>query len=214
MPDLNVTEIFLSIQGESSQAGRPCAFIRLAGCPLRCRWCDTAYAFSGGTEMSFDQVLDKVRSFGTKLVEVTGGEPLAQGGCVPLLKALLLEGYEVMLETSGAYSIEGVPPEVRKIVDLKCPDSGESDRNLYDNLDLLKRHDEIKFVIANRTDYEWARSQIRDRKLADICEILYSPVHGEIEPRQLAAWVLEDRMPGRLQLQLHKYLWPDKDRGY
>lgn len=213
MADLTVTEIFHSIQGESSQAGRPCVFIRLTGCPLRCRWCDTAYAFAGGEGMDYSQVLEKVAAYGTKLVEVTGGEPLAQGGCVPLLKALLSEGYEVMLETGGAHSLKDVPPEVRKIVDLKCPGSGESDRNLYGNLDLLHSHDEVKFVIAGRTDYEWARQQVRERGIGNICGILYSPVHGELEPAELAAWLLEDRLPGRLQIQLHKLLWPGRDRG-
>ncbi len=214
MSDLTVTEIFHSLQGESSQAGRPCVFVRLTGCPLRCRWCDTAYAFTGGTEMTFDEVIDKVRLYGTKLVELTGGEPLAQGGAVPLMKALLIEGYEVMLETSGAYSVADVPPEVRKIVDLKCPGSAESDRNLYENIELLHGHDEIKFVIADRADYEWSRDQIRTRKLGDVCGVLYSAVQGELEPSKLAEWILEDRLPGRLQIQLHKYLWPSKDRGY
>jgi len=213
MSDLTVTEIFHSIQGESSQAGRPCVFVRLTGCPLRCRWCDTAYAFTGGTPMSFDEVLDEVKKYGTKLVEVTGGEPLAQGGCVPLLKALLQEGYEVMLETGGAHTIADVPPEVRKIVDLKCPGSNESGQNLYSNLDLLHSHDEIKFVIAGREDYEWAREQVRSRKLGEACGILYSAVHGELETGKLAEWVLEDRLPGRVQIQLQKYLWPDRDRG-
>ncbi len=214
MSDLIVTEIFHSLQGESSQMGRPSVFVRLTGCPLRCRWCDTAYAFQGGTPMTFEDVLDRVQSFGTRLVEVTGGEPLAQGGTVTLLKALLIEGYEVMLETGGAHSIREVPPEVRKIVDLKCPGSGEADRNLYENLDYLYRHDEIKFVIAGRADYEWARGQVRSRRLEETCGLLYSAVHGELETRRLAEWVLEDRLPGRVQIQMHKLLWPDRDRGY
>lgn len=204
---MRVTEIFHSIQGESTWAGRPCAFVRLTGCPLRCRWCDTEYAFQGGTSMSIEEVLDRVAQFGCSLVEVTGGEPLAQKECPELLRALCDRGYEVLLETSGAVSTEGVDPRVVTILDLKCPDSGESERNLWDNVDRLRQRDEIKFVLASRRDYEWARETVTARDLAARNVVLFSPVWGELEPGILAAWILEDRAPVRMQIQLHKVLF-------
>jgi len=211
---LQVTEIFHSIQGESTHAGRPCAFVRLTGCPLRCSWCDTAYAFEGGKAMAVEEILRQVAAFGCPLVEVTGGEPLAQKECVPLLQALVDAGYEVLLETSGALPIEQVPEEVRRIVDLKCPDSGEEGKNRWENLPYLTRRDEIKFVIASRKDYDWALDVARCRDLARKANaVLFSPVHGKVEPRELAEWMKKDQAPARLQIQLHKYLWPGVERG-
>lgn len=204
---LRVTEIFLSIQGESTQAGRPCVFVRLTGCDLRCVWCDTEYAFEGGTPMSIDEVVDRVASYGCALVEVTGGEPLLQRDCVPLMRRLLGRGHEVMVETGGHRSVEEVPTEVRRILDVKCPGSGESGRNHLQNLDLLTPRDEVKFVLADRTDYEWARAFVRERTLHDRCPVLFSPVWQRLDPKELAAWILEDRLPVRLQLQIHKLIW-------
>jgi 7-carboxy-7-deazaguanine synthase len=204
---MRVTEIFHSIQGESTWAGRPCAFVRLTGCPLRCRWCDTEYAFQGGTSMSIEEVLERVDQFGCSLVEVTGGEPLAQKECPELLRALCDRGYEVLLETSGAVSTEDVDPRVVTILDMKCPDSGESERNLWDNVDRLRQRDEIKFVLASRRDYEWALETVTARSLAARNVVLFSPVWGELEPGILAAWILEDRAPVRMQIQLHKVLF-------
>lgn len=206
MGQLRVTEIFRSIQGESTHAGRPCTFVRLTGCPLRCRWCDTAYAFQGGDSLSQDEVLAAVASHGLDLVEVTGGEPLAQVGCRPLLSALADAGYEVLLETSGALPLDGVDSRVRTIIDIKCPDSGECPRNLWSNLDLLRPGDEIKFVIASRTDFEWARDQVEARVLGRWV-VLFSPVWDEVDPAALAAWVLERPIPVRMQIQMHKVLF-------
>lgn len=203
---LRVTEIFRSIQGESTHAGRPCTFVRLTGCPLRCRWCDTAYAFHGGRSLSAAQVMAEVRAFGVPLVEVTGGEPLSQTGCRPFLTELADAGYEVLLETSGAISLEGVDPRVRTIMDLKCPDSGESARNLWENLTILRDHDEIKFVISSRRDFEWARDEVFTRSLSR-WTVLFSPVWSEIEPADLASWILEEGLPVRMQLQMHKVLF-------
>ncbi len=211
---LQITEIFHSIQGESTYAGRPCAFVRLTGCPLRCSWCDTAYAFEGGKAMTIEEILRQVAAFGCPLVEVTGGEPLAQKECVPLLQALVDAGYEVLLETSGALPIEGVPEEVRRIVDFKCPGSGEEAKNHWENLAFLRPTDEIKFVLAGRKDYDWALDVTRCRDLARKANaVLFSPVHGKIEPRELAEWMKKDQAPARLQIQLHKYLWPGVERG-
>lgn len=203
---LRVTEIFYSIQGESTWAGRPCAFVRLTGCPLRCTWCDTAYAFAGGERMTIDEIVSRLRAFGCPLVEVTGGEPLAQAGCRALLQSLADEGFAVLLETSGAWPIDDVDPRVRIIMDVKCPDSGEVARNRLQNLDALKPGDEIKFVLASRRDYEWARSFVRDRGL-ESRTVLFGPVHGLLSAEALAAWVLEDRLVVRIQLQLHKILF-------
>jgi len=203
---LRVTEIFLSIQGESTHAGRPCVFVRLTGCPLRCRWCDTEYAFHGGRSLTAEQVMGEVAAYGVGLVEVTGGEPLAQTGCRSLLERLLDSGYEVLLETSGALTLEGVDSRVQTILDLKCPDSGECEKNLWSNLDRLGARDEIKFVIASRRDFEWARDQVSLRDLSR-WTVLFSPVWGDLEPASLAGWILEERVPVRMQVQMHKVLF-------
>ncbi|MCX7019861.1 MAG: radical SAM protein [Candidatus Sumerlaeota bacterium] len=209
MTTLLVSEIFLSIQGESSHAGRLCVFIRLAGCPLRCDYCDTTHARDGGEEMTIADILGRTATFGCPLVEVTGGEPLAQKGCAALLAALLNAGCEVMLETSGAFSITSVPRQVRKIMDFKCPSSGEMNRNLLENAELLTSHDEVKFVIGARGDYEWARDLARRFGLATRCRaVLFSPVFGKLEPATLAEWMMEDRIhDARMQIQTHKYIW-------
>ncbi len=210
---LRVTEIFHSIQGESTHAGRPCAFVRLTGCNLRCVWCDTAYAFHGGAPLSIEEILDSIRKFGCRLVEVTGGEPLAQAEAIPLLTRLVEEGYEVLLETGGSLPIEEVPAGVKRIVDVKCPGSGESGRNRWENLDRLRPGDELKFVIAGREDYEWARARVMERGLAERAPVLFSAVHGRLDPGVLARWILEDRLPVRVQVQMHKILWPGVERG-
>lgn len=212
-PILRITEIFHSIQGESSHAGRPCVFVRLTGCPLRCTWCDTAYAFHGGADLTAAQVLGAVRAYGCPLVEVTGGEPLAQPEAFGLIAALCDEGYEVLVETSGAVDITPVDRRARVILDVKCPGSGMADRNLWANLPRLKPTDEIKFVIKDRADYEWAAATVREHALTDRHTVLFSPVFGELEPRVLAEWVLADRLPVRCQLQLHKYIWDPAMRG-
>ena len=204
---LKISEIFYSLQGETTRAGLPTVFVRLTGCPLRCVWCDTEHAFSGGSVLPLQAILDQVAQYGARYVCVTGGEPLAQKNCLPLLTALCDAGYDVSLETSGALDISGVDRRVARIVDLKAPGSGESERNHWQNLERLTAHDELKFVLKDRTDYEWARTVIRERNLNAICPILFSPVQGEIEPSQLAEWVLADRLPVRFQLQLHKLLW-------
>lgn len=204
---LRVTEVFLSLQGETSRAGLPTVFVRLTGCPLRCRWCDTPYSFQGGETLTLAALLARVADYGVLTVCVTGGEPLAQKNCLSLLTALCDAAYSVSLETSGALDIGGVDPRVARIVDLKPPGSGEAARNRWENLAQLTPHDEIKFVLADRADYDWARDVIQSRRLAQICPILFSPVQGELPPAQLAEWVLADRLPVRVQLQLHKLLW-------
>jgi 7-carboxy-7-deazaguanine synthase len=209
---LRVSEIFHSIQGESTRAGLPTTFVRLTGCPLRCVWCDTEYAFAGGTAMSVAQVMDRIEAIGCRTVCVTGGEPLAQKACPPLLQALCDSGYSVSLETSGALDISAVPECVSCIVDLKAPDSGEVDRNLWSNLDHLTRSDELKLVLASEADYEWAKSVMATRHLAERCPILFSPVPDRLDPAALAGWILRDQLPVRLQLQLHKIIWPG-ERG-
>lgn len=208
-----MTEIFFSIQGESSYAGLPCAFVRLTGCNLRCVWCDTAYAFEGGTEMSVDAVVARVTEFGggLKLVEVTGGEPLLQDDCVPLMEQLLAKGYRVLLETSGSRNLDRVPREVVKIVDVKCPGSGMAEQNHPGVLLQLAPHDEVKFVIADERDYRFALE--RARAIASRNAVLFSPVHGGLSPTVLAGWMLRDQAPARLQLQLHKLLWGADARG-
>lgn len=210
---LKVNEIFHSIQGESVRAGRPCVFVRLTACNLRCSWCDTAYAFHEGREMSAEQVLEQVAGYGCRLVEITGGEPLLQPEAIPLMEELVRRGYEVLLETGGSLPIARVPPGVGRIVDLKCPGSGMASRNLWENLDHLREGDELKFVLADREDYRWAVGQIDARRLAGRCPLLFSPVHGRLDPGELARWILADRLPVRVQLQLHKYLWPGVERG-
>ena len=211
---LTVNEIFHSIQGESTQAGRPCVFVRLTACDLRCSWCDTPYAFHEGRKMSVDEVVAAVEDHGCPLVEITGGEPLLQEDVYPLMDRLLAAGRMVMLETGGHRPIARVPAAVLKIVDIKCPGSGEADRNDWSNLDRLAPHDEVKFVIQDRGDYEFARDVIaRHRLTSGAAAILLSPVHGVLDPRALSEWMLADRLPVRLQLQLHKYIWTPTTRG-
>lgn len=204
---LRVTEIFHSIQGESSRVGLPTVFVRLTGCPLRCTWCDTDYAFSGGETLTVDQVLERVAAFACPTVCVTGGEPLAQKACPELLAALCDAGYSVSLETSGAIDVCGLDPRVSRVVDLKAPDSGESARNRWENLACLTARDELKLVVASKADYDWAKSALVTRHLNDICPVSFSPVADQLDPAQLAEWILRDELPVRFQLQLHKVLW-------
>jgi 7-carboxy-7-deazaguanine synthase len=206
---LRITEIFHSIQGEADAIGWRTVFVRLTGCPLRCVWCDTEYSFHGGDWRAIDDILAEVARHGVKHVCVTGGEPLAQKRCLVLLRKLCDAGYEVSLETSGALDVSAVDPRVHKVMDLKAPDSGESGRNLWSNLDHLLAHDQIKIVLASRGDYEWARSMLAEHALAERCMVLFSPVHGAVEPRELAEWILADKLDVRFQLQLHKLLWND-----
>jgi 7-carboxy-7-deazaguanine synthase len=210
---VRVNEIFYSIQGESTLAGRPCVLIRLTGCQMRCAWCDTEHAFYEGSWMTLDEVLAEVARHRCPLVELTGGEPLLQPGALPLLRALCDAGYEVALETGGGLDISGVDRRVRRIVDVKCPGSGEADRNRWRNLELLGPHDEVKLVLADRADYEWARAVIERHRLAERCPVHLSAVHGALPLEDLAAWVLEDRLPVRLQVQLHKLIWGAHTRG-
>lgn len=206
--ELRITEIFHSLQGEARSVGLPTVFVRLTGCPLRCVYCDTTYSFSGGERHTLDELLAQVRAWRTPRVCVTGGEPLAQPNCLPFLRLLCDEGYEVSLETSGALDVSEVDLRVSRVVDLKTPDSGEMHRNLYENLPRLNAHDQVKFVICSRKDYEWARFKLDEYRLAaQVGDVLFSPSHGQLEARELAEWILADRLPVRLQLQLHKYLW-------
>jgi 7-carboxy-7-deazaguanine synthase len=207
---LLITEIFHSIQGEARDVGWPTVFVRLTGCPLRCAYCDTEYAFEGGERWSLDRVLETVAGMAARHVTVTGGEPLAQPGCLGLLSRLCDEGYKVSLETSGALDLSAVDARVVKVMDLKAPGSGESDRNRWENLEHLNERDQIKFVLRDRADYEWARATVADRGLAALNEVLFSPSYGELEPRALAEWILEDRLAVRLQVQLHKLLWGEQ----
>jgi len=204
---LRISEIFYSLQGEASRVGLPTVFVRLTGCPLRCVWCDTEYSFTGGEAASISSVLAEIGKYPTRQVCVTGGEPLAQKDCPALLAALCDAGYEVSLETSGALDIAAVDPRVARIMDLKAPDSGESAKNLWTNLDYLTSRDEIKIVIASRADYEWARDVLREQQLDRRCPVLLSPAQGRIEAGDLADWILADGLPVRFQLQLHKLLW-------
>lgn len=206
---LRLTEVFASIQGESTRVGLPTVFVRLTGCPLRCTWCDTDYAFQGGETRTASEILAAVGAFGLRHVCVTGGEPLAQKNCLVLLAALCDAGYSVSLETSGALDIAGVDPRVARIVDLKAPGSGEVARNRWDNLPHLTAHDEIKIVLADEADYAWAKAQITLHALAERCTVLLSPVQGALDPAALAEWIVRDRLPVRFQLQLHKILWND-----
>jgi len=209
---LRITEIFHSLQGESTRVGLPTVFIRLTGCPLRCGYCDTSYAFSGGESLSIATILERVAAFDTPTVCVTGGEPLAQKNCLSLLGALCDAGYSVSLETSGALPIAAVDARVARIVDIKTPGSGELEKNHWENLGALKSGDEVKFVLCDEADYQWAKDMLREHRLAQTCTVLFSPVHGGLDPTQLAEWILRDRLPVRMQLQLHKYLW-DNARG-
>jgi 7-carboxy-7-deazaguanine synthase len=211
---LTINEIFHSIQGESTYAGRPCVFVRLTACDLRCSWCDTPYAFHEGRKMSIDDVVADVASRGCPLVEITGGEPLLQDDVYPLMERLLADGYTVMLETGGHRPIDRVPAAVVKIVDVKCPASGESAKNEWRNLDRLAPHDEVKFVVQDRPDYEYAKDVIARHDLpARAAAVLMSPVHGVLDPRTLSEWMLADRLPARLQMQLHKLVWSPTTRG-
>jgi len=208
---VRVSEIFYSLQGEAKTVGQPTTFIRLTGCPLRCHYCDTAYAFQGGELQTLDDIVDKVKTYPTKLVTVTGGEPLAQPDCLPLLRLLIQEGYRVSLETSGSLPIASVPEPVSIVLDLKTPGSGEVHRNLYENIAELRSKDQIKFVILDKADYDWARFKISELDLtARVEEVLFSPVYESLTPVQLAEWILEDGLEVRLQVQLHKLLWGDK----
>ncbi len=208
--ELRLTEIFFSLQGETSRTGLPTVFVRLAGCPLRCDWCDTTYSFTGGETWKIADILDKVASFGTSYVTVTGGEPLAQKNCLSLLTALCNAGYDVSLETSGAFDISGVDPRVSRIMDIKTPSSGEVDRNHWENLSLLNKDDEIKFVLADREDYEWTLAVMRRDDFPKEVPVLLSPVFGRLEARTLADWMLSDKLAARLQIQLHKLLWGEE----
>jgi 7-carboxy-7-deazaguanine synthase len=213
MSRLSVTEIYASIQGESRHAGRPCTFVRLAGCPLRCRWCDTEYSFAAGERLGIAAIIERVRQLGVPLVEVTGGEPLAQPACAPLLQALCEAGFEVLLETSGAYPLDRLDPRVTVIADLKCPGSGEAERNLWPALRNLRPTDDLKIVVASREDFDWARARLDDQLAGQQATVLWSAVWGEVALADLAAWILASRAPGRMQVQLHKIIWPDRDRG-
>ncbi len=211
---LTINEIFHSIQGESTHAGRPCAFVRLSACDLRCSWCDTTYAFHEGHKVSVEDVVTQVRAFECEHVEITGGEPLLQPDVYPLMEQLLANGHTVLLETGGHRSIEAVPEGVIRIVDVKCPGSGEAEKTHWQNLDLLRPSDEVKFVIKDRADYEYARDIVRQHDLAKrATAVLFSPVHGVMDASRLAFWILEDRLPVRLQLQVHKFIWGADVRG-
>jgi len=218
-PFLRITEIFHSIQGESTWAGLPCTFVRITGCPLRCTWCDTEYAFHGGERMTLDEIVERVKEIGTRLVEVTGGEPLAHPNAFPLTDRLLEEGFTVLVETSGAFDVSGLDPRVHKIMDLKCPGSGEVERNRWENLSSLTDRDEIKFVVLDRTDYEWMRDVIRERGLdtrvnaGELRALLVSPVWEAVDLEALAGWILEDALPVRMQTQLHKHIWGPEKTG-
>lgn len=204
---LRITEIFFSLQGETSRVGLPTVFVRLTGCPLRCGYCDTDYAFQGGETMTVGAVLETVARYGARYVTVTGGEPLAQKNCAALLRELCDDGYSVSLETSGALDISRVDPRVARILDIKTPGSGEVERNLWENLAHLTPHDEIKFVLCGEADYEWAKKVLSERRLDRICPVLFSPSYRDLAPKTLAEWILRDRVPVRMQVQLHKLLW-------
>ena len=210
---LDVTEIYKSIQGESTHMGLPCVFVRLTGCNLRCVWCDTTHAFYDGKKFSVGQILDRVKSYGINLVEITGGEPLLQKEVFPLMESLLKSKFQVMLETSGSLSIKNVPVEVIKIIDLKCPESGEEKQNLWDNLNYLAPTDEIKFVIADRADYEWSKAVLQNYKLDKKVQILFSPVFERLKLKDLTEWILKDNLSVRIHTQLHKYIWDQKTIG-
>ena len=207
---LKLTEIFLSLQGEARDAGWPTVFVRLTGCPLRCRYCDTAYAFHGGQWWEIDAILAEVARHGVRHVCVTGGEPLAQKRCLALLSKLCDAGYVVSLETSGAIDISGVDARVSRVVDIKTPGSGEVERNLWSNLPLLTAHDQVKFVVCSRADFDWAKDIVAEHRLHETCDVLFSPSHAQVSPRELADWIVEEKLPVRFQLQLHKILWGEE----
>ena len=209
MTSLRIPEIFYSLQGEANTVGIPTVFIRLTGCPLRCSYCDTAYAFTGGTKMTIDAIIEEVKKYQTYYITVTGGEPLAQPACLALMTALVDDGYKVSLETSGALDVAGVDSRVVKVMDLKTPSSDEMDKNRYENIQYLTPQDQVKFVIANNEDYEWSKSIVSQYQLASRCQLLFSPVMGEQSPTELADKILRDQLPVRFQIQLHKYLWQD-----
>lgn len=210
---MRVTEIFTSIQGESTFSGLPCTFIRMTGCNLRCKYCDTPYALEGGEELDLDQIMDRVREAGISLVELTGGEPLLQEECYLLINLLLEEGYTVLLETNGSLTLEKLDSRVMKIVDIKCPGSGMSEKMDFSNVNYLTGKDEVKFVISDKGDFDWAKGIIDTYGLIEKCKVLISPVLSRLEAKEVAGWILEERLPVRLQLQLHKVIWPDLDRG-
>ena len=210
---LRITEIYLSVQGESTHVGKPCVFVRLTGCNLRCVWCDSAFTFSGGAWRSLEEVVESAHGFGVRTVEITGGEPLLQPATIPLMQRLLDLGHEVLIETGGSLSIANVPEPVKVILDLKAPDSGEVERNLWENVDRLRPHHEVKLVLASRRDYEWARGVIRERALPSRCMVLLSPAWGLLVQKVLEEWMLDDRLDARLQVQLHKVIWDPAARG-
>ena len=211
--NLKINEVFFSIQGESTHAGRPCVFVRLSGCNLRCSWCDTEYAFSEGTTREFKSLLKEIRSYECRLVEITGGEPLLQKEVLPFMNLLADEGFEVLLETGGHMNISQVDSRVQRIMDIKCPSSNESKNNSWSNIDLLNKNDQIKFVIADRKDYNWAKNVLGQYNFSNICAVLFSPVFGRIDNQQLAEWILADRLDVRYQLQIHKYIWTPETKG-
>lgn len=210
---LRVIEVYTSVQGESTFVGLPCVFVRLAGCNLRCTWCDSVFTFTGGEHRSIDDVVAEVAAIGVPLVEVTGGEPLVHRQAIPLMQRLIAAGHTVLLETSGSRDIGPVPPEVHIIMDLKPPDSGEEGANLWSNIEKLRPKDEVKFVIASRRDFEWSRDVVATHDLARRAKVLFSPVFGAVDPKQLVEWMLADRVPARFQLQMHKVVWPPEERG-
>lgn len=210
---LKVTEIYESIQGESSLTGLPCTFIRLSGCPLRCRWCDTAYSFDGGSDKSISEIIEEVSKLGPKLVELTGGEPLAQEKCADLCHELVDAGFRTMIETSGSYDISVLPKETHIVMDLKCPDSGMADKNLMTNLEHLKKSDDLKFVVASYEDFLWADALVRKENLDQRVNVLLSPAFGLVKPDELVAWMLETKISARLNLQIHKYIWNPRKKG-
>ena len=211
--NLKINEIYFSVQGESSYSGLPCIFIRLTYCNLRCTYCDSEYSFYDGEKMKIDEILKEIKKYSCNLVEVTGGEPLLQKNCINLLNELIKNNYDVLLETSGSLSISDVPNKVINIIDFKCPSSKMNSKNMWDNINYLKKNDEIKFVIGDRIDYEWTKQKIEEFKLNQICDILISPVYGEIEPKEIVKWILEDNLKVRFQIQMHKEIWSADKKG-
>ena len=211
--NLKINEIYFSVQGESSYSGLPCIFIRLTYCNLRCTYCDSEYSFYDGEKMKIDEILKEIKKYSCNLVEVTGGEPLLQKNCINLLNELIKNKYDVLLETSGSLSISDVPNKVINIIDFKCPSSKMDSKNMWDNINYLKKNDEIKFVIGDRNDYEWTKQKIKEFGLNQICDILISPVYGQIEPKEIVNWMLEDNLKVRFQIQIHKEIWPADKKG-